>query len=609
MNRTAPLPDAVWWPLDDLDPEESLLGFAVRTMEDNEMPHLASILREAGQAHRNRTVDIVRGDASSEAIAAVLGIPLTEVVARRGHVDADGRCHYRGVEMRPMDIVSSERRFAPGSLRREPFHRAAWMLRQLPFCPISWEPLIYQCSCGARQDWIAVRDILRCSGCSELLTKVQVDKIPKEQRSALSLYANLLSADPDKRSSASSRLPCDVARLAPGHAVELILALVPLAEPRIRGWTRSPSIWRDQPMLMSAAIAKVVDSMLAGQETFTRVLLGRDPKDVEPRTKELRRLSSFITGRRRIALPEPVVALLTAAEDALSIPGLGEETTLDVIEAEAVLGRARSTLRSDRRAGILRTAFRIRQGEILPVLDRVEIERIAAQRTIGVTKLGRILGVPAYGVAQMADARVLRYAEHPFVWKTKGLRILVGEDGRLLDALQDGSIKISEGEAITLYSVLRCVGGRQKPYGQILRALLDGEIGYELVAGVVLTSRIHIRRSDAASLLAITSSDRTFITFPGPTEYSQMDACDVLNLHARSREAVLGIGHSVRAGSARLPVDSVHAIGRARVSLTELSARTGIHSKTLTAALGPQTDAFGWVRDKACDILGLTQFV
>ena len=576
-------------------------------MEDNVLPHLASILREAGQAHRNQTVDILRGEASSEAIAAILGIPISEVVARRGHVDSNGRCLYRGVEMRPMDIVSSERRFAPDSLRRQPIHRASWMLRQLPFCPVSWQPLIHRCVCGERQDWVSVRDITHCRSCTTALMEISVEQIAEEWRPALQLYADLLSCSSHTRKAALSRFPEDVATLAPGHLVDLILALVPVAETRIRGAARSPSVWRDQPMLMSTAIAKVVTGMLSGRNGFFR-MLGKCPREMEPRFRQLRRMSSLMTGRARIALPEPVVALLDATKAAAQVPGFGEDATLDFSEAEAVLGRSRSALRADRRAGSLRTAFRIRRGEILPVLDRQEVERIASQRNIGLANVGRVLGVPPYAVAQMADAGVLQYAEHPFVWKTKGLRILEGEDVRLLDALRGGATKLEQGETVSLYSVLRCVGGRQKPYGQIFSALLTGKINYELSAGVAVTSRILVRRCDIAWLIGVTHCPRYFITFPAPTEYSQMDACDVLNLHARDRGSVLRVRHSVRKGNVRIPVDAIDSLARVRVSLTELSARTGLHYKKVIASLGPRPDPFGWERVKACAMLGLSPF-
>ena len=75
------LPDRVWWPVDPRE-HESLLGWAVNTMDDNVLPHLPSVLRDAGQTYRNRTVDIVRGEADPRAIAAVLGRPIEEVDAR-----------------------------------------------------------------------------------------------------------------------------------------------------------------------------------------------------------------------------------------------------------------------------------------------------------------------------------------------------------------------------------------------------------------------------------------------------------------------------------------------------------------------------------------------
>lgn len=94
--------DTVWWPETPLD-DESMLGFCVRTMSENLLPHLPAFLTQAGQKHRNRHVDIVRGDADADILATVLGVSRDTIRLLRGETVPDG-VFYRGVVMAAPDV-------------------------------------------------------------------------------------------------------------------------------------------------------------------------------------------------------------------------------------------------------------------------------------------------------------------------------------------------------------------------------------------------------------------------------------------------------------------------------------------------------------------------
>lgn len=601
------LPDAVWWPL-GIDEGESLLGFATRTMEDNVLPHLAAILREAGQAHRNRTVDVVSGDVPAEALAAVLGVPIAHVERLRGGFDAAGRFRYMGVEMRPEDVCTRVRRFAPGGLRLEPIHRAAWTLRQLPVCTESWQPLLYRCSCGTVQDWTMVRDIMLCQDCGGPLIDVPVAHVPVHEQGALQVYADLLSADPCIRDAALARMPADFAAAGAGGVVDMILGLAPVVDTSLHRSVRHPGTWRDRPLQFASAIARVVAGLLEGPNALVQTLIGCHPADAKPRTVRLVRLSSFLTGRGRALLPAACVALLDEAAAGLASPGPGDYHAIDFEEAEVLLGRRRRTLRAARRAGTLRTAFFIRRGELLPALDRVEVERIAATPGVGTNTFGRTLHLPGYAIGQMADTAVLGWIEHPFVLETQGIRIREGEDVRFLRRLADCSIDLSHVETIGLSTVLRSIGGREKPYGHVLRALIDGDVPFDLTRGAMLAARLRIRREDAELLRASILARPSYITFPAPRTFTQMDVCDILNLHVRNRDAVLQLDHR-RAGGAMFDSSLVAQMARARVTGGEIAARLGLSAMTIAARLRAADvfpiDAFGWDRRRALSTIGL----
>lgn len=453
-----------------------------------------------------------------------------------------------------------------------------------------------------------VRDIMLCQDCGGSLIDVPVVDVPLHEQGPLQVYADLLSADPCIRDAALARMPTDLAAAGAGGVVDMILGLAPVVDTSLHRSVRHPGTWRDRPLQFASAIARVMAGILEGPDALAETLIGSHPAKAEPRVVRLVRLSSFLTGRGRTLLPATCIALLDEAAAALASPGQGDDHAIDFEDAEALLGRRRRTLRAARRAGTLRTAFFIRRGELLPALDRVEVERIAAAAGVGPNTFGRRLHLPGYAIEQMADTSVLGWIEHPFVLETQGIRIREGEDARLLQRLSDCSTDLSHVETIGLSTVFRSIGGREKPYGHAFRALINGDLPFDLTPGAMLAARIQIRREDAEPLRAATLARPSYITFPAPRTFTQMDVCDILNLHVRNRDAVLKLDHR-RTGGAMFESSLVAQVARTRVTGGEIAARLGLSAMTIAARLRAADlfplDAFGWDRCRALSTIGL----
>jgi hypothetical protein len=112
--------------------------------------------------------------------------------------------------------------------------------------------------------------------------------------------------------------------------------------------------------------------------------------------------------------------------------------------------------------------------------------------------------------------------------------------------------------------------------------------------------RIMISSGDAAKLRVQsfgTTSDGIRTRF-----VSQRDAAEILNLPVKHRR-VFPVS-ARRGGNAHdIPWNKIHKMARDRISLAELSARSGIHSTKLESMLERdgcrRHDAFGWMRRKA----------
>ena len=288
-------------------------------------------------------------------------------------------------------------------------------------------------------------------------------------------------------------------------------------------------------------------------------------------------------------------------------PGAGDRIAIDFADAERLLHRTARSLRAARRAGTLRTAFFIRRGEVLPVLDRVEIERIAANTGSGPSTFGRKLYLPAYAIEQLADTAVLRWVEHPFVLETKGIVIRDGEDRRLLERLAIASTDLSRVETVALSTLMRSIGGSEKPYGHVFRALLNGDVPFELGNGNMLLARVRISAKDAMALRTASLARPQYVTFPAPLHYRQMDACDILNLHVRNRDAVLELDHCTRNGGAVFDPATIKQVASERVTAGELAAQRGISAVTVASRLRKNNlmpvDVFGWDRVAALETL------
>jgi hypothetical protein len=573
-------------------------------MDDNVLPHLAAVLRDAGQKHRNRTADIATGEADPEAIAAVLGTSLEEVVRRRGATDPNGRFRFQGVEMRRDDVHTGARRFSPASLGRSPHHRSIWMLRQLPICTESWEPLVRSCTCGAVQNWTMVRLVHLCDACGQPLAEQEVGSVPEEDRPALALYADLLSPDSGMRRTAMEKLAPGLAGLAPGHAVDLALALTPLVERGIDRSPRSPRIWRDRPLLLASALAEAV-GLLRDWPGSLIAAIGRnvDPRDAMPRSSALLRIGRLLEGAGRGGQPEPVRRAVAEAADTLRVPGAGSAVAIDYHEAERLSSRNRMVLLRARRSGVLRTSFILRRGELLPVLDRKEIEGLSAD-TIGAAVAGRLTAIPRYGILQLARLSLLRWIDHPFVVGRDGVQIVKTSLEELAARLAAGADDLPDSKTMPLPILLRSVGGREKPIGPVFHALAEGRLPYAFDAGPAPLLR-RIRVVPDGTDWNGCPVDR-FGPNPHPAllgDLVQEDARDILNLHARDASVLSPHVHRRSRCTRFFRRVDVLSLAAKHATCGELAARSGLNNRAVVARLDaarvPHLGPLGWRREEA----------
>lgn len=599
MNRDI---DRVWWPQTP-HADESLLGFCVRTMDANLLPHLPAFLAQVGQKHRNRHVDIVRGDADPAVIAAVLGVAETEIAKRRGERSGEGIVH-RGIGMDATDLCTRIRRFAPMSLRNDGIHRGEWCIRTLPFCPASLEILQSTCTCGQRQGWTTPLGPDRCQECGSALEHVPVIPSRSEDAAALRSYAGLFSLRGETNADAVKDLPDELRTLPRGELVELVLAFVPVVERGLRTVRRDDCWLHDGPSFTSA-IARVWRLL----EEWPRSLTDRafDVEDVDlavGRSSQFDRLSRLLSSRTpaRTAIASDMIR---KAATRMAVPGEGERHAIDFREAAELTSVSAGKLRRARRRGELETRHVLRRGEVVPVLSRTEIRELADMESIGASVLGVSTHMPRYAVAQLATGGIISAVRHPFVRERYGLRIEAGSVEDLIDRLERASVNVgSEALTLTLASAMSVVGGREKPYLEVFEALLEGRLPFTLTTGCGrLTRRLRIERTSLSAIRTMTCEQTEHYD-----HYVLDDARNVLNLHGRDAGALDPHRSGTKHSAAIFDRGLVRSLAERNIALGEAALRTGAHLRTVMGILnraGVHSPALGWDRETAEAVLGI----
>ena len=180
------------------EPGETLLGFLVRSAEHNYLPSPSPILNDLGVNLHLKGDCLGRLADNLPLLAEVLGQPLADIHRLWGaEALSGGRRRLGGVWLRPSMIFSSHRRlprrFVPGGA-----DQAFWMVRNLGFCPQSWELLVERCPrpwCGRRLTWCSANALHLCSFCGASVGEAKRRLVPAKDRPALGWLTGLFAED------------------------------------------------------------------------------------------------------------------------------------------------------------------------------------------------------------------------------------------------------------------------------------------------------------------------------------------------------------------------------------------------------------------------------
>jgi hypothetical protein len=598
-------------------PDESFNGAVARWADEvGGVERMIDLTRVAGVRYGHQQRAASAGEADIRALAAEMGVAPGELLSR-ATPNTPGEwtnnrhpISFAGVTLPSLMIEKQVRRFSPSALARSPHHRALWDVRLLPACTETGEILLDRCGnddCG-RTGWSATLGIDRCEHCMTDLTLQAPATIPDETRIRLAEVAGLLSHDDHVRHASLALLPPRVAALGASNIVDLLTRIAPVVDRNLQ--TNLVGLLNAPPGALCAAVAmswKVLinwpNAMGDIAATHVGARIGRHNDGNGGRTMRL------LTHKRQLGASDAVLDLIATWRRSISVDqgdgaALRERTVSGTVVAQ-VTGLDTNKVVEYRRAGLFKTYFALDFERPEARYDAAEIDRIAValadRSSVGAAR--RVLGTSCHGVEQLVAMRLLEGIDHPFLDAHYGARQI---STRSLDALV-AAIRGSSGgptaDMLSLWTAMKSLGGRLKPWGPVFAMLLAGELPYAMDdQEQPLADAIRIHAPAVPLLGTVHVPERVRATLS--PSMSKVDAGELLNLSpAKITEMLATVVTGAGSHAKAVPLLMVERLARQNIAVAEIAARRGVshlraHLDAIAAGI-PHLGAGGFCREGA----------
>ncbi|USU08683.1 hypothetical protein NF700_16725 [Sphingomonadaceae bacterium OTU29MARTA1] len=507
----------------------------------------------------------------------------------------------------------SSRRTSPSSLVETDHHRSDWLNGLLPYCPWSAERLVDRCGrCGTLLGWTDTLGIGTCEACGRMVEPSSSPPLDPHLLDDYRLFAGLASFDADERACAVSRLPERLRRLQPGSVVRLAVRCGLDC-----GGITGPRSWQNRIVrLPPPDIARIVSRGTAMLRTWPDGIREWATGEANESLYDAERYADIRKRLRRIASGD---TFFPCCSD------LMEEAFPDLCERpdHSFAGVDRYYLGFEV-SRILKLSFGramvLRDKGILPFTDlplgrtrRVgrfcadSVDSLAnlISSSMPITACQPILELPVYAVEQLICLKLLEEACSPGLETIFDLpRVHSASVEDLKDRLlRNASKRAGVDRLVLLTQEIGRIGGRAKPWAEIYKAMLDGDLQYWTRGGVgapdLLVTAGSLDEFDGSGF-----HEEDFPAFRFVKEFHTHDVAELLNLPFLRVVELREIGEisSIpRAKSRRTTRGEVHAFAAKYVSSAEL-ARVGRTSAervaTILSEAGHSSHQGLWRRDE-----------
>lgn len=424
------------------------------------------------------------------------------------------------------------------------------------------------------------------------------------------LFADLVSIDREARGRALSRLPRQIQDLQPLTLLNCILRFGTICCPEPIFWLTRNAV----KSLPSDLLVKVVTTgteILTDWPTSLEKWAENEFARLAPDYNAIRKLRQPILAMSRDNVLHPqqkqlIRPVLPNLFKGLTYKITDSEETISGAAAARVAALDMSEVRSLCDAEILPFGFAQGSLKIRKRFLKRQVEELghSLRGAVHATALQTNLGLPLYAIEQLCCHRIIDQERHPGVLHLRPtLMVKAASSEALYSSLEAKSQQSPMGADVAqLGTAARRIGGRLKPWGAIVAALLDGTIPYWLASGPNYARRIWVRRADMALFDHVDFFETDHPGFSFSRYLVRRDADEILNFDPNQSRQLLKqelikfhrCGNGLRSDRA-----DVLMLAHRVISPSELSERSGRSSLSVVGEMNrlkiPRI-ASGWDR-------------
>lgn len=480
----APPSPRLLFPLEP-QPHETLLGFVVRCVERNRLGTPVAFMRAVGLDVKAKGDFLTRSQAELPALAEAFSMSVGSLEKLWGAEPSDEERKRRlgGVWLRPA-LIEQARRRAPSSIKAGQSDDSRWMIKPIGFCSTRWEFLIDHCPnswCGKTLTWPRADSLHLCRHCGTPLATAARRTVPRQYRPWLEWVMTLFSEDENLRQAAVRRVPISFEIETPTEVFELLLAFrwafrMSGAKPEEELSDDFDDAGDDDELCHWVAAVRF---LLEYPRSHWDILQRRDSEDrtafhfamrriahnsnVPIVRSEFTRINKSVHNRPTIDRPRGrrTAGELSARGAAIELgvtPGALKQVVDAKLLAPVRSGRARYTV---------------------SLFAEVDIKSLqtASDATVSYRRFRSMTDLPTIAVEQLVALGHLEHRTDPAVQILKGGRLLSEKSVRsFLTRFDNVPHRYGAVGWSRLRDAFVGVGGREKPWGPVLAAWLNGSL-------------------------------------------------------------------------------------------------------------------------------------
>ncbi|WP_174290965.1 hypothetical protein [Sphingomonas bacterium] len=588
---------------------ESLMGLLCRVARRDHLSSINPIIMTSTPLVHAYVNLALRDDVDFGRLAHAARLPRHEVETRRYRpiqiTDTLPGVAFHGATVPRYDLVARPRRLALSWLSASRLHSALAHHGLVTHCPIGGDLLVDRCpGCNAALGWATI-EIERCGGCGADLRGHNPEYVGEERMHATRLMADLVHPDPVRHAAAAANLPEPLRGLDRGAAFELGWRMGCVLEKH--GLDARNEAKRLPVETRLAILAAGSAALTAWPESLHSALAGRRLSCVDADV-------ALATATRGITAKRNVWPSVKAAVDAAA-PALVRSARAAV---RAVMPSVANAAEMTRSLGVSEKTFgRIRaHASARPISDGGTIHRHQLFDPADFQHIGALL---ADGVALVAGANRIGIGHHGIEQLCSVGEITPIDDETVLAALKRRRIRRSSldllitrleekrsnsvADPIPIHRALMTIGGREKPWGPIIAAMLSGCLSFtlDLIRGDPLMNRVAIASADVGRLATMVFAPDPGRAFAFDPRINGRDAERLLNAEPTVFSRAVGSSETPKPVDGGFDRAAMVALSLHVISGSEILVRWGQGRKQRPAILnGPdrlvRLGHLGWCR-------------